>query len=131
MPLRGVSVLVVEDDKEHLNIAVDLLVSLGARVIVAANGKDALKRLLDGCPDLILCDVRMPVMDGLSFAREVRSVSNCRQVRMVAVTAATIRLPRSQAPPSRGRSAAIRTKAGKSTCWIGAARRASGANMTL
>ena len=87
MPLRGVSVLVVEDDEDHRNLAVDILVGLGARVAVAANGRDALKGLVDRCPDLILCDLRMPVMDGLSFAREVRSASRCREVRLVALTA--------------------------------------------
>jgi two-component system sensor histidine kinase/response regulator len=87
MPLRGVSVLVVEDDADHRDLAADILMSLGARVVVAGNGKDALKRLLDGCPDLILCDLRMPVMDGFSFAREVRSNTSCHHVRMVALTA--------------------------------------------
>ena len=87
MPLRGVTVLVVEDDLDNRNLAADILMDLGARVVVAANGRDALKRLADGCPDLILCDLRMPGMDGFAFAREVRTNSKCRHVRMVAVTA--------------------------------------------
>ena len=73
MPLRGLSVLVVEDDRDHRELARDMLTALGARVTVAVNGEEAVKRLIkDGCPDLILCDLRMPVMDGFEFAREVR-----------------------------------------------------------
>ena len=87
MPLRGVWVLVVEDVEDHRRLAADLLMDLGAQVVVAANGSEALKRLADRCPELILCDLRMPVMDGLTFAREVRTNSPCRQVRMVALTA--------------------------------------------
>ena len=87
MPLRGVTVLVVEDDTDNRNLAADILMDLGARVMVASNGIDGLKRLQDRCPDLILCDLRMPGMDGFAFAREVRTSSRCRHVRMVAVTA--------------------------------------------
>ena len=88
MPLRGVSVLVVEDDRDHRDLARDMLTALGARVTVAVNGEDGVKRLIaDGCPDLVLCDLRMPVMDGFEFAREVRTHSPCRQVRLVALTA--------------------------------------------
>lgn len=85
--MRGVSVLVVEDDDAHRNLAADILMALGARVIVAANGREALKRLADGCPDLILCDLRMPGMDGFALAREVRTSTPCRHVRMIALTA--------------------------------------------
>src|SRR5205807_4475887 len=88
MPLHGLSVLVVEDDRDHRELARDMLTALGARVTVAANGDEGVKHLITkGCPDLILCDLRMPVMDGYEFAREVRTHSPCRQVRLVAVTA--------------------------------------------
>lgn len=80
--------LVVEDDRDHLELARLLLTDLGARVTVAANGEEGLKRLVvDGCPDLILCDLRMPLMDGFTFATEVREYSPCRHVRLVAFTA--------------------------------------------
>jgi two-component system CheB/CheR fusion protein len=65
-----------------------MLTALGARVTVVANGEEGVKRLIeDGCPDLILCDLRMSVMDGFEFAREVRTHSPCRHARLVALTA--------------------------------------------
>jgi two-component system, chemotaxis family, CheB/CheR fusion protein len=88
MSLRGVSVLVVEDDRDHRELAREMLTALGARVTVAVNGEEGVKRLIkEGCPDLVLCDLRMPVMDGYEFAREVRTHSPCRHVRLVALTA--------------------------------------------
>ena len=88
MPLRGIKVLVVEDDQDHRELARILLTDLGADVTVAANGEEGLRRLIvDGCPDLILCDLRMPGMDGFTFARELREYSPCRHVRLVAFTA--------------------------------------------
>jgi len=86
MPLRGLSVLVVEDDRAHRELAQDMLTALGARVTVATNGEEALARLIaGGCPDLILCDLRMPLMDGFEFAHVARKHS--RNVRLVALTA--------------------------------------------
>ena len=88
MPLRGVSVLVVEDDEDHRELARLMLTELGARVAVAASGEEGLARLIsDDCPDLIICDLRMPIMDGFEFAREVREHSKCSNVRLVALTA--------------------------------------------
>ena len=44
MPIRGLSVLVVEDDRDHRELARDMLTALGARVTVAANGDIVVKR---------------------------------------------------------------------------------------
>jgi len=88
MPLLGVSVLVVEDDPDHRELAQLLLTKLGARVAVAASGEEGLALLIaGGCPDLVLCDLRMPMMDGYEFARDVRELPRCRHLRLVAITA--------------------------------------------
>jgi two-component system CheB/CheR fusion protein len=88
MPLRGLSVLVVEDDRAHRELAQDMLTALGARVTVATNGEEAFALLIaGGCPDLILCDLRMPLMDGFGFAHVARKYSTSRNVRLVALTA--------------------------------------------
>src|SRR6266850_3425894 len=84
----GLSVLVVEDDSDHRKLARILLTDLGTRVTVAASGEEGFARLISGgCPDLILCDLRMPVMDGFEFAREVRNHPVWRHVRLIAITA--------------------------------------------
>lgn len=67
------TVLLVEDDPTVARPMRQLLVHLGARVVEATNGQEALDRLAAANPDLVLGGLRMPVMDGYEFARRVRS----------------------------------------------------------
>jgi two-component system, chemotaxis family, CheB/CheR fusion protein len=87
MPLKGVSVLIVEDHAVHRELARALLTHLGARVDVAEDGKQGLEKIRQGCPDLVLCDLVMPNMEGYEVARRVRRISECAHVRLVALTA--------------------------------------------
>jgi CheY-like chemotaxis protein len=87
MPLRGVTVLVVEDNLDHRETTKVLLEHLGARVVTAENGDDGLDAVLAHHPDLVLVDLVMPGMDGYEFARRLRSSPKYRRVRMVALTA--------------------------------------------
>src|SRR5258708_36478785 len=88
MPLRDLSVLVVEDDRAHRELAQDMLAALGARVTVAANGQEALALLIaGGGPDLILCDLRMPRLGGVEFAPVGRTYSASQAVRVRDLTA--------------------------------------------
>ncbi len=64
------SVLIVEDEPELAEIYQTLLVQSGYDAIVAHNGKDALKHAAEHSPELILLDLRMPVMDGVEFLKE-------------------------------------------------------------
>jgi CheY-like chemotaxis protein len=86
-PLRGRTVLVVEDDEEYREILQRLVASLGARVLTASNGLNALRHMDLAPPDLILCDLTMPIMDGLAFARQMRAHPRYRRTLLVAVTA--------------------------------------------
>lgn len=60
-------ILCVEDEPDLLQDMVDELRDAGFRVDRAANGRDALDIVADRTPDLILCDVQMPRMNGLDF----------------------------------------------------------------
>lgn len=64
------SVLVVEDDPEVRNLERAMLEFCGFRVTVAGNGVEALRALEEKRPDVILLDLMMPVMDGLTFLVE-------------------------------------------------------------
>ena len=87
MPLTGVIILVVEDNPDHRDLTRTMLESLGAGVILAANGTEGLNRLDLMTPDLILCDLRMPEMDGFEFARRVRANPRHSRTRLIALTA--------------------------------------------
>ena len=65
-------ILVVDDDESIRQIVRLCLSDEGYEVFEAANGVDALEMLPDCQPDLILLDLRMPVMDGWEFARRYR-----------------------------------------------------------
>jgi CheY-like chemotaxis protein len=54
--------------------------------MVATNGAEGFAMLLEDCPDLVLCDLVMPIMDGIEFAKKVRRTPECAHVRLVALT---------------------------------------------
>jgi len=64
-------VLVVDDDQDILDALSEILEVEGYTVQRARNGREALQRLEQGLPDLVLLDLMMPVMDGWEFARSL------------------------------------------------------------
>lgn len=66
-------VLVVEDDPDLLALLEMVLADAGHRVRTAAHGAEALERVGEELPAVILLDMRMPVMNGWEFARELRA----------------------------------------------------------
>lgn len=65
-------VLVVEDDAEFRKMVVDALIKEGLEVVQAGDGKEGLTVAMDAKPDLIVTDLMMPHMDGLTMIRELR-----------------------------------------------------------
>ena len=63
-------VLVVEDDLNLRQLTADVLTCHGYDVVLAQHGLEALERLSERCPDLVLLDLQMPVMDGWQFRAE-------------------------------------------------------------
>jgi CheY-like chemotaxis protein len=66
-------VLVVDDDTDILDAICDILQGEGYRVARAQHGLEALDRIAEERPALILLDLMMPVMDGLAFAQALRN----------------------------------------------------------
>lgn len=69
---KQLPILLVDDDETILNSVEYLLTDEGYSVIVAANGRDALARISEQSPSLILLDMKMPVMDGWAFTAAYR-----------------------------------------------------------
>jgi CheY-like chemotaxis protein len=80
-------VLVVDDEFGLLEAISDLLAESGYAVTVARNGRDALKRIGELKPDLVLADYMMPVMDGAAFIRALHALDGCGQIPVVMMTA--------------------------------------------
>jgi PAS domain S-box-containing protein len=71
--LDGLSILVVEDEADARQLLEQLLTRYGAQVAVAADADEALARLGQDVPDLLLCDIALPGEDGCSLLRKVRA----------------------------------------------------------
>jgi CheY-like chemotaxis protein len=70
---RTARILVVEDDDNIRDLVDIVLSSAGYEVLTASDGASALEVVGSTHPDLVLLDMRMPVMDGWEFARQYRA----------------------------------------------------------
>jgi two-component system, cell cycle response regulator DivK len=79
-------ILVVEDQPDSRQIIRDMLAPTDCEIIEAENREDALATIAKECPDLILMDVQMPIMDGYTAARRIKADAALRSIPIVAVT---------------------------------------------
>ena len=84
MNLTDQRIMIVEDEPKLAAVLRDYLLADGASVEVHAHGEQALAALRERVPDLLLLDLMLPGMDGLSLCRELRKFSN---VPVIIVTA--------------------------------------------
>jgi len=80
-------ILIVEDNEANRLLAGAVLEREGYRVEMAGNAQEALDRLAIGSPDLILMDVQMPGMDGLTLTRRLKSDKRTADIPVIALTA--------------------------------------------
>jgi len=79
--------IMIVDDSDTIREAVAAeLGAAGYEVSEAADGKEALAMLNGERFDLVICDVNMPVMDGITFVKEARKKPNCRFLPIVMLT---------------------------------------------
>lgn len=84
-----VTALIVDDSSVMRKIVERSLRQAGVdleKVVEASNGAEALAALGANTIDLILCDINMPVMDGLEFVREAAKVASAKDVPIVMIT---------------------------------------------
>lgn len=72
---QGTTLLLIDDDPNLILLVRDYLEFRGYDMLTAANGVEGLQILEETTPDLIICDVMMPEMDGYTFIQNVRQNS--------------------------------------------------------
>jgi CheY-like chemotaxis protein len=80
-------ILIVDDVEENLKMVEVLLNTIGFETIGAVNGEDAIAKFEQCKPDMILMDLRMPVMDGYEVIRWIKSSEKGKLTPIVVLTA--------------------------------------------
>ncbi len=85
--IKGARILLVEDNDLNQEVATELLRDAGFVIDLAVNGQIALDKIRTGDYDIVLMDMQMPVMDGVTATREIRKEKRYKDLPVVAMTA--------------------------------------------
>jgi CheY-like chemotaxis protein len=80
-------ILVVDDNPRNLKLAFDVLEDAGYEVVEAVNAEEAQSMIDRNLPDLILMDIALPGMDGLTLTRNIKANERTKHIRIIALTA--------------------------------------------
>ncbi|MFI5179729.1 MAG: ATP-binding protein, partial [Vicinamibacterales bacterium] len=84
--VAGASILIVEDETQLANAVADALRDAGYLVSHAADGEEALAKIAEQAIDLVICDLKMPRLDGKAFYRELSAAAPALARRVIFVT---------------------------------------------
>jgi len=82
----GHRILVVEDNAQNRMLVKDVLEFYGYEIIEAEDGQEGIDMAKKYKPDLILMDIQMPVIDGFTAVKIIRSDPETKNIKMIAVT---------------------------------------------
>ncbi len=85
-PRRGRRVLIVDDNQDATDLLAEMLADAGFETAVAYDGAEALQRVEESPPDVMLIDIGLPVMNGYELAARLREALPASKLRLIAVT---------------------------------------------
>ena len=80
-------ILIVDDEPFNVDYLEQELEGLDCEVISASNGQEALEKVRDAAPDLVLLDIMMPVMDGFTVLSQLKAEAATRDIPVVIISA--------------------------------------------
>ena len=86
-PLDGARILLTEDNANNREVALEFLSAARIQVDIAHHGGEAVRMVHDGDYDLVLMDIQMQEVDGLTAARRIRAIERCKHLPIIAMTA--------------------------------------------
>lgn len=86
---KKLTALVVDDSITIRRATSKFLEKNNFNVILAKDGEDALKKLQDNIPDIILSDIEMPVMDGFEFVKHIKNIAKFKEIPIIMITSRT------------------------------------------
>ena len=90
-------ILIVEDNRDNRELVVKILKAKGYKIIEAVDGEEALQKLTEEKPDLILMDISIPKIDGLKVTRRIKAQEELSDIIIVALTAHAMKGDREKA----------------------------------
>ena len=81
------TVMIVDDNQQNVELLQAFLEALPVRIVTAADGVEALEKVEQYRPDLILLDIMMPRMSGFQVCRQLKSDPKTRDIQVLMVTA--------------------------------------------
>lgn len=84
-------ILIADDDAKHQKLLTDVLQAEGHATLTAENGERAIELARSAKPGLILMDIQMPVIDGLSAIKVLKSDPDTQLIPVIAITALAMR----------------------------------------
>ncbi len=81
-------ILVVDDEPEIVRMVVKIMESIGHRVSTAKDGEEAIQKVQDDQPDLVILDLNIPKMDGFEVCKRIKDSDSTRSLPVVMLTAA-------------------------------------------
>ncbi|MBI5559270.1 MAG: response regulator [Deltaproteobacteria bacterium] len=80
-------ILVVDDNQDSRELVIKILGKKNYHLREAIDGEDALAKVLAEKPDLILMDISMPKIDGYELTQRLKSMPDCKDIKIIALTA--------------------------------------------
>lgn len=79
-------ILVVDDNPDMVEVISEIFIHRGFQVVTAGNGQEALAKVYQERPDLVLLDVMMPMLDGYEICRTLKSVEETKNIPVIFAT---------------------------------------------